>query len=473
MLPLLLIGCEPGSGDGAGDPLPHNEEPWVSDEPLDALANARRFSLLMPEDAPVDVRCVLDEDPTEVHVARAEPARTHEIEVFGLLADADYTCTLSSGSWSEVRQVRTDAPPAYVPRWEVEENAPWWGSYVLLNHGYTTGNRRTTLLIVDREGRLRWYLRVPDNPPDLDAQYLGDGQVLYGGGQEVSPTVVDLAQQVRLKGISAFTGLDYHHHTEKLPSGQVLAMVHDENEAAGDSWTGFGITYLSPNLNLDEWTLRSQDYVDEGAMKVPAPDRDDPWHANAAIDRDGMLYVNLRQAHLLLAFDKDSRELVWRFGPDGDFTLLEDDGSVADPARWAWGAHAPELDGDRLLVYDNGYQRPNAGGFSRLVEFELDVPARTARTVWEYREADWFEQIWGDVDRLPDGQVLFVRAHCEGCGGRPVTTTQVVVVDPDTNLPSWRLAMLDTASAGYRAQALDGCEIFANAKFCDGVLTDR
>jgi len=307
---------------------------------------------------------------------------------------------------------------------------------------------------------------VPENPPDVDAQYLGDGRILYGGGYAVVPTVVGLDQVPQLVGAPAFTGRSYHHHVEQLPDGRVVALVRAYDEVGAQVWDGFGVTWLSADLSTDTQTLRSQDFVDDGTISVPPAGSDDPWHANALIDDGETLYVNLRQVHLLVAIDEATRELAWTFGPGGDFTLLDDDGLEADSAEFAWGAHAPELEGDRLLMYDNGYLRPGSPDYSRVVEFELDVPGRTARVVWAYTEPDWFEQIWGDVDRLPDGRVLFVRAHCEGCGGKAGTTTQVVVVDPVTNQVDWRLRMLDPLSGGYRAQALDGCDVFSNEKYC-------
>ena len=127
--------------------------------------------------------------------------------------------------------------------------------------------------------------------------------------------------------------------------------------------------------------------------------------------------------------------------------------------------HAPEVHGDRIFYYDNGVGRPG-GSFSRVVELQIDEAARTATVVWEYTEPGWYETIWGDVDLLPDGNVLYTRAHCGTCLPNQSSTTQIVEVDPRTNTPVWRLVMSDIHDAGYRAERIDGCALFANRRYC-------
>ena len=95
----------------------------------------------------------------------------------------------------------------------------------------------------------------------------------------------------------------------------------------------------------------------------------------------------------------------------------------------------------------------------------LNAPPE-CRMSWEFTEEGWFETIWGDVDRLPDGHVLITRAHCGTCQPASAARTQLVEVDPATNEVVWRLVMEAQDDAGYRAERVDGCAIFANARYC-------
>jgi hypothetical protein len=176
--------------------------------------------------------------------------------------------------------------------------------------------------------------------------------------------------------------------------------------------------------------------------------------------------VNIRHLHQVVKIDKETGSRVWTFGKEGDFELLDVDGQPLGDEDWAWGAHAPELNGDRMLMHDNGWHRPGAGvSFTRVVEYQLDDQAMTATLLWEFTEPAWYEPIWGDVDRLPSDGVLLTRGHGEG--SNPDLRTQVVELGPgDPGEVLWRLTMGEHPDGGYRAQRLEACELFDHRGVC-------
>ncbi|MCA9564159.1 MAG: aryl-sulfate sulfotransferase, partial [Myxococcales bacterium] len=57
------------------------------------------------------------------------------------------------------------------------------------------------------------------------------------------------------------------------------------------------------------------------------------------------------------------------------------------------------------LLFDNGMLGERE--WSRAMEIELNHEQGTAEVVWEYRpDPDIYARIWGDADRLPNGNTL-------------------------------------------------------------------
>lgn len=150
----------------------------------------------------------------------------------------------------------------------------------------------------------------------------------------------------------------------------------------------------TPDFDLPFWQIPPYDEVD-----TPK----DWTHANAIVPMDdGTWMVSLRNQDWLVGLDPESGALTWRMGAEGDFELLS--------GRWFSTQHSPRLlgDGDRLLMYDNGANRPEEGfPNSRVVEYAVDWEARTVEQLWEYRGAvPYYVPAAGDVDPLPGGNLL-------------------------------------------------------------------
>lgn len=451
--------------DTADDPVV--DPPVWTDAPLPVLIHGWSFHVDAVTAGPAEVRCTLVDDPLEVHTVRAtDDVPVHDLVVYGLLASATYDCALEMAGTTVDRSITTRPIADGFPTWTTTGDGG--EGYTLLNGGTDLRwNRQSKLLIVDQQGRLRWSYEVPYSAADLDAQYLGDGRILYGGGYSAPPTIIDLSGVTIAAAPASSTGFDYHHHAQRIATGEIVTLTEGiTNDGVSEWWVGFAIDILDPELVGRTWTWNSQSGYDAGWLPPATPVEIDAYHANSVqVDGDD-LYMNLRQLSRLVKLDRVTGERLWTLGPGQDFELVDANGVPDDPANWFYMPHAPEKDGDRILFYDNGVGRPG-GPSSRIVEMVIDENLRTARVVWSYTEPGWYEPIWGDVDRLPNGRVLFVRAH--SAVTVPVLSyerTEVVEVDPATDTVTWRMSFTDLHDAGYRAERIDGCAVFANAATC-------
>ena len=165
---------------------------------------------------------------------------------------------------------------------------------------------------------------------------------------------------------------------------------------------------------LWRWTYTdSPDYFGTPVCANP----DDVWcdwthtnFANVFVD-DSVLYFNSR----FLGFykmDMNTKEILWKFGEDGDFTMLSE-----HQFPWPDAPHAPEFFDEtrkRVVFYDNGFMKR---GFSRIIEYEIDEEAMTAEITFEYDGFDdgrpWWATAYGDVDYLENGNFLVTKGFAE------------------------------------------------------------
>ena len=429
------------------------------------------FSAKLTASAPVEVVCVLATDGDEVHRASSEADLCHEFDLHGLLADADYRCELTSLGVSEVVQLRTASALAHLPETAVVEHDETrrTGDYTLVSHLEKTAEpNQLKLLILDAQGRVRWSHFLPDGlSGDLDAQYLGDGRVFYGGAQGVPPTIVKLSGATEWIGAAPSTGGGPHHHVELLDDGDVLMLSTLANTDDLGEFTGFAAEQVDLYAATVRWAFDSQVAVEAGQLGRLDDDRD-PWHPNALVpwsdgDGDGVI-VSLYELRQLARLDPVTSTILWRLGQDGDFTLLDAEGELLPASAWFRASHAPEVSGDAVLLYDNG----SSSEGSRIVEYTLDVTARLAWETWSWTEPGWREPIWGDVDDLGNGHLLITRGHCAECSGaNPESRSEILEVERASGEVVWRVRFPHADDGLYRSERIDGCELFANEKYCE------
>ena len=200
-------------------------------------------------------------------------------------------------------------------------------------------------------------------------------------------------------------------------------------------------------------TWLASDYLDTDYYPSDLSLGGDPldWtHGNAAYydAENSRVLFSARHLHWIVAIDWPSGDVLWRMGPGGDFTLS---GAAED---WFYAQHAPEPDGEgRMVIYDNGNERPNSSPYSRGVVVEYDDDAMTAEIVWEHLIVPQTNFL-GDADRMENGNILM-------CAGGVLQSTDPIRLIEATSDESaevvWQLSVEGGGNV-YRATSLESLE---------------
>ena len=426
--------------------------------------------------------CTLDATPTETVIAESmEPALEHELKLLGLAAGESYDCEVHGGAETWDLQLEVD-PVFGAPAFEVtrDESVDFQGAWTLLNDGGGCFSGMNRVIVVDPEGRHRWvYEAGNDMIADLDTSVTSDGYMHVGGGWGVLDAsqpnrgifrTLDWDGTILVDRTEPDFGEGFNHHSEPMEDGSYLNVTTSRLNDGVHEWYGVGIERWHPEEGV-VWTWDTDAMLDAGQLSWVAGD-DSPYHANSVTwmdDEEGpALYVSLFVDQEIWRIDRDTGLRTWRFGPGGDFTYLDTDGTLLPSSRWVYAQHDPEYSEDgRVLVYDNGYDRPGTD-YSRVAEFQLDKVDMTATLLWEWTEDDWNNPIVGDADWLDNGNVLVTKGFFKCWSPTSPDTSAIVELDPDTLDVGWRLKWVSRDKATFRAQRYEGCDIFSNnTRFCD------
>jgi len=454
------VSLDPGlftAGDNVFAFALHQADPGTSDAWMDAS--------LTLDGAPATP------DPAERLVVPAGYGDTFDVDVRGLLAGAGYACAPTCDPTATVA-VHTDPLPEGVPSFRTEGTPPTPG-YVLLNSQEAcVDNWAMWLLLVDSDGRVRWYEQAEGldsaMSTDVESILLPDDTVLWGGGDDPDavPQTVDLDGRTTWR--SSYPGVEddvYHHDVVYTADGWVAGIIQAPvTTSSGRSVTSFGIVEQDPATDTERWRWESQTAYDAGTLST-AGRADDPWHANglaSTTDADGpAYYVNLFYDASVVRIDRTTGEHTWTFGRDGDFTLLDEAGDPAPDADWFTAAHSVHaIDANRISLYDNG----DSSAGSRMIVYELDAAARTARVVAEWGDG-WYNATWGDGDQLAD-DLWLVNQSAASCTGGDSGSGRIVLANPVTGETLWRMRFEEDDDSSYRSAWVDGCRLFGNEKYC-------
>ncbi|MCA9493877.1 MAG: aryl-sulfate sulfotransferase, partial [Myxococcales bacterium] len=428
----------------------------------------------------VAVACVLDGDPSEVHLVEDAVAGTsHRLSMGGLLADADYTCTARTVCPETpdraTAAMSTPNPSSRAPDLDVRVDRAARGDEYLVTHLTQACFTQSDLaLVYDRDGRPRFRYDLPLSPGiSIEFRYLGDDKFSWGGGWDPTqygrPRVIDLYRGELYDSGVGFPDLAtslFHHDGYVMPDGRVLTLEEERVQGRQGTFRGFRVRRLDPTTNTVDFDYHSQRAFDEGHLPGGSGD---VWHANAVQIREvagqEVLYVSLCNAQKIAAIDVATGNWRWTFGQGEDFSVVDTAGRPVTNAPFPACQHGPETDGQTLLVYDNGVNR----GSSRVAEYSLDESTHVATLNWTWTEPDWYETTMGDVEYLPSGHVLVTMAHGECFSSNRGDVTTFVEIDPVTGNKLWDARYPVPNDMAYRGDWADACALFANAKYCSTV----
>jgi arylsulfate sulfotransferase len=356
----------------------------------------------------------------------------------------------------------------------------------LLNVLSTTNPKMLEAVVVDLQGNPIWFC-----PQDtIPIKQLPNGHFLLNTGSdllEVDLTctpVRDVSRAEVNQSLQAggydFTipaplglpgGSPFHHDVLVLPNGHWIALCQLSKaftDLPGYPGTtnvvGDALVDIDPNGKVD-WAWNSFDHLK--VDRHPYFGLPDWTHSNAIVyTPDGNLLLSMRAQSWVLKLDysngSGSGNVLWKLGPEGDFTLLG-----GDPAEWFYSQHYPNLlntNGSQLTiaVMDNGDYRTDAEGvqcetspsapvcYSRAAIFQVDESTFVANLQWQ--DAPGLYSLWGgSAGTLSNGDFEFDMTTLNGASASQI----MEVTQTDSPQPVWQLNITgENAYRGYRIPSL-------------------
>jgi len=317
----------------------------------------------------------------------------------------------------------------------------------------TSNTGIVNVAVTDLGGNILWtYAPGPPVTPDAVPQpikLMPNGHFLIGfdaSGPDGSNSViqeVDLTGQVFWQMTAAqlnqalaaatctgcnITVVGTHHDFALLPNGHLVLIAALHQVVSGVTVTGDVLIDLDQNRN-PVWVWNEFDHLDINRRPYLFPD----WtHTNAVLysPDDGNLIVSIRHQNWLVKIDYNygagAGDILWHLGYQGDFTLLNADGSAdTNPTDWFYAQHGPSFTTPNttgnfsLVLFDNGDDRGVAvvaGGtcgvtgqpacYSTVPLLNLDETAKTATFAF-HPTAPEYSFFGGNAEVLKNGNVEY------------------------------------------------------------------
>jgi hypothetical protein len=455
---LLVLACSDGElpppRDDTGDTQDTDPPGLGLTEREGTMVTSRVLTAGFESAVSLVLSCVgaADSPVPEEHAWTSSDARaTHEWTFRGLLADTTYTCSASplTGSLDpELEPVTFTTGPLpdglqthvlTLDTWEPGAETGW-----TLIDPFTFVDPDSPemddawLVVVDMAGQVRWYWEVPEGDGVVAFDWHADGNAFWTGGgltAVVPPRILDLDGVVL-----AETSIDANHDAH---------WFGDSSYGLVQGPTGFCIEERLWADDSEQFRICADQLGYAGELQG----------ANSfdVVDEPGgvMFYVSLTDAGRILKISRDTQEVVWTFGDEGDFTGL------SGPFSWVHDVRAVDCEHDVCLsYYDNGSEPTG----SQAIVYGVDEDTMVATEIRSWRESGWYEKTIGGFQVLDGGAWLIGRGHNEGTNPESPATT-VVEVDADDTIV-WQLSLTPSEHATYRARRVGPCAFFSHSGYC-------
>ena len=397
-----------------------------------------------------------------------EPGAAHVIPIVRLRPQTTYDYTIfvadgqdaAAGPGGRFTTGRLPLPLAVMP-----VKVSGRSSQPLILSNYHHADRYLYLVFQDETGGIVWYYQAAF-PIRRNKAFnrLPGGNILFPRTShtiEITP-LGEVVNRFERGGQWGFP----HHGFTVLGDGRVIypskeRYVFDDTVNGGAAETVFLVD------NLRVWDRASgqveQVWDAKEAWDILDPDQrtDRPqetaWmHFNSvSIGPRGNVILSSRERNQVVSLSQDFRTIEWQLnGPDSDFRF-------PNPADRFYGQHtAAQFANGNVLVFDNGFRRPDSEGgrrYSRALELRLDVARGTAVKVWEYRpEPNVYSRHSGSAYRLSNGNTL-VNFSVRQRAAQPLLVVEVDAAGNEV-FRFESLSRSESSELPYRYRAYGGIE---------------
>ncbi|MCK6505925.1 aryl-sulfate sulfotransferase [Myxococcota bacterium] len=342
----------------------------------------------------------------------------HEIVLLGLPANTEvqYQVVLEDGTTNEPAGFTTGNLPSGLPATLVEgEGHDRWMMTTLI--GATTGP-----VLISPQGKITWAWVDGRGLDVYRARPLRDGSGVIYNAASVSGDPADNSVLVKVSwdgsAEETITVPLLAHDFVELSDGTITAIVVEYGEGPEGEIRGDSLVEIAPDgTQTQVWS--TWDCFDPAV--TPGDEPEIGWTFVNALDLDpdeSAYYVSVRNFSSIVKIDRATGACEWVIG--GQAATIEIEGDEFQHE------HQFELNGDRLLVFDNAGLAFNK---SRAIEYQVDWGAGVATEIWKYEPDPSLNSfVLGDVARLDDGDT-FITWSVAG---------QLDRVSPD-GVSSWRL----------------------------------
>ena len=474
----LLASC--GSGREAGLENARIILNPYGNAPLAALA-------LFETDKPCEVQVLVKGKTEETDISYRVPGEetNHRITIYGLYGDYENTVVITADGQSQTFSIRTDPLPEKITPIEKLDKATsregiQTDQLYLAQDGWYT--------MFDRDGEIRWYLDKKWYTDAVSGAFAldeeGEGFWFTYGTTSGSPyrNGAQLLHMTWLGKITAefsYDGYCAHHSIEILPNGHLLYLGgHDrgKNEILDvDPDTGEMFVYM--DLNQVSW-------LDPAVGNInPRSNEEGDWaHPNSVqyVEEKNCLLLSLRNQHMLVCLDYDTREPKWILTPASS---VDEDGKVTawqekaipylimadEDFDWFYCQHdmmyVSGTDSTMdFTLFDNGSSRYVSGTidkeqdqglhYSRMVRLRVDEEKRTVATVFEYGKEEGlllYSRTFGSTQYLEENQHYLGAFRCQN--KEMPDRSSVIEVDSMGEVVAW-YTLADIKEGNYRVTAL-------------------
>lgn len=347
----------------------------------------------------------------------------HRVLVIGMHAETEYRIRAvsddGSSSGSAEGTFTTGVLPAGVPvpTLTVDDFAHSNVGWTLTNVQEGTASLPARVVMYDQNGLPVWYFIQGTNNDitgAISTLFTGNSVVVGANVQEPAYDVA-LSGEVLWQGPPQISTRPQTHYAGKTSTGNYTAnsVIYNAAQVGSVKINGQLLEEMTPTYDV-VWSWSLLDHV------AAAGTRNDYCHGNALQldEAGGILYYNCRYLGLF-KIDRASGDIIWRMGGTFDTTSIGPGDFTYDPPESQFdNAHDPEVHADgTILFYDNTSATSPVGQqfHSRVLEYQVDENTMTATRTFEFPgtfpvddwyKNTWYTPIWGDADRLANGNIL-------------------------------------------------------------------